>query len=74
MVVDAGLHQRSQTQVVLRVNVEFLPAALGPAEILEEQLKAISKTTRANDVKSVTPVGIGELDGDLLLQQELHNV
>ena len=76
MVVDRGLHETCQTQVVFDVDIEdalvVLPFLYSP--MIEKNFNCLCVALGASDVQSVTAIGILKVNVYILLKEKLHDI
>ena len=70
MIVDRGLHERCQAQVVHHINVKDVLGilALFNRPVIEQDFHSLSVPLCAGYMQGVTPVSVVEIDLDVLLQ------
>ena len=76
MVVNRGLHETSQAQVVFDVDIKdalvILTFLYSP--MVKQHFNSLSVALSASDVQSVTAIGVLKVNVYVLLQQKLHNI
>ena len=76
MVVNRGLHETRQTQVVFDVDIKdaFVILAFLDSPMVEEHFNCLGVALCASDVQSVTAIGVLKVNVYVLLKEKLYDI